>query len=119
MSVVGIDFGNTTMVVGAARHRGVDIIANEASRRETPALVGFKDNRRYLGEQAATQRIGNIQNTISDIKRLIGKKWNQEDVQNEIKNLPYKVVKVGDNDIGIQVLYKGEWRMIIPQLLKM
>ena len=55
MSVVGIDFGNSTMVVGAARHRGIDIIANEASRRETPALVGFKDNRRYLGEAAATQ----------------------------------------------------------------
>jgi len=117
MSVVGIDFGNATMVVGAARHRGIDIIANEASRRETPALVGFKDNRRYLGESAATQRIGNIQNTISNIKRLIGKKWNQEDVQNEIKNLPYKVVQVGDNNIGIQVLYKGEVQIFSPEQL--
>jgi len=117
MSVVGIDFGNATMVVGAARHRGIDIIANEASRRETPSLVGFKDNRRYLGEAAATQRIGNIHNTVSNIKRLIGKKWDQEDVQREIKNLPYKVVQVGDNNIGVEVLYKGEVQIFSPEQL--
>lgn len=115
MSVIGIDFGNSTSVVGAARNRGIDIIANEASRRETASLVGFKDNRRYLGEAAATQRIGNIQNTISNIKRLIGKKFNQEDVQNEIKRLPYKVVQVGENDIGIQVLYNGQVQVFSPE----
>lgn len=115
MSVIGIDFGNSTMVVGAARNRGIDIIANEASKRETPTLVGFKDRRRYLGEQAATQRIGNLQNTISNIKRLIGKKWDQEDVQQEIKNSPFKVERVGENNIGISVLYNGERQIFSPE----
>lgn len=55
MSVVGLDFGNQNLVVAVARKRGIDVIANEASKRETAAMVGFKDQARAVGESASQQ----------------------------------------------------------------
>ena len=73
MSVVGIDLGNMNTVIAVARNRGVDIICNEVSNRTTPSLASFGPKNRFLGESAKTQEISNFRNTVSCIKRIIGR----------------------------------------------
>jgi len=109
MSVVGIDIGNLNSVVAVARKRGIDIIANEASRRETPTIVAFKDKQRYLGEQGSTQMMGNLPNSITDFKQLLGKKWSSKECQSLIaKGVPFKIKQMEGDTIGIEVEYQGE-----------
>ncbi|CAD6590650.1 MAG: adenyl-nucleotide exchange factor sse1, partial [Tremellales sp. Tagirdzhanova-0007] len=63
-SVVGIDLGNLSSKIGVARHRGIDVIANEVSNRATPSLVSFTPRQRYIGESAKTAETSNFKNTI-------------------------------------------------------
>jgi len=108
MSVVGIDFGSLHSKIGVARKRGVDIITNETSNRQTPSLVAFGVKQRALGEAAKTQETSNFRNTIGSLKRLIGRTLNDKDVQEvEKKFLNAKLVDV-DGTIGTQVQYVGE-----------
>jgi heat shock protein 4 len=81
MSVVGIDFGNLNTVVAVARNRGIDVIVNETSNRATPSLVSLTDKQRFLGEGAKNQEISNFKNTISGLKRLIGRSFQDPEVQ--------------------------------------
>jgi len=84
MSVVGIDLGNSNSVVAVARKRGIDVLANEASKRETASLVGFKDNQRSMGVLASSQQTSNLTNTVSNFKRLLGKQYNDPDAKAEL-----------------------------------
>lgn len=70
---VGIDFGAGKTVLGVARNRGIDIVVNEVSNRSTPSLVAFGSKSRFLGEAAKSQETSNIKNTVSSLKRLIGR----------------------------------------------
>jgi len=116
MSVVGIDFGNANCVVACVRQRAFEVVANEASRRETPCVVGFsKENVRVIGEGGATQIVGNLQNTVTNLKRIIGRKYNDKVVQDEIPYLPYKIKEVEDGKIGIDVVYNGEATTFSPE----
>jgi molecular chaperone DnaK (HSP70) len=84
MSVVGFDIGNQCCRVAVA-HRGIiEIIANEVSNRRTPSLVAFDGHQRQLGEAAQTRLLSNYANTIFDIKRLVGKNYNDADLQRDL-----------------------------------
>lgn len=83
MSVVGFDIGNFKSSVGIARAGGIEIVANEYSDRITPTYVSFTNNERFQGHSAKQQEITNHQNTISCFKRLIARKVNDPQVQNE------------------------------------
>jgi len=107
-SHVGIDFGNSASVMAITRRGGVDVVCGEASNRTTSTLVSFGPRERLIGESAAGQLVMNAKNTVSDIKRLIGRKFNDPEVQAEIKNLPFKTKALPDGNIGIEVMYKGE-----------
>lgn len=103
MSVIGFDLGNINCTIAAAQKGGVDILTNEVSSRQTPAMVGFGEKERHLGEAAVTQHLRNIKNTITNIKRLLGRKWSEKEVQEEIARLPFKVVQLPDDEIGVEV----------------
>ncbi|KAF5659340.1 heat shock 70kda 4 [Fusarium heterosporum] len=107
MSVVGIDFGTLKTVIAVARNRGVDVVTNEVSNRATPSLVGFGPKSRYLGETAKTQEISNLKNTVSSLKRLAGRSFNDTDIQVEQQYVTCPLVDV-NGQVGAEVNYLGK-----------
>ncbi|KAK2027675.1 hsp70-like protein [Colletotrichum zoysiae] len=107
MSVVGVDFGTLKTVIAVARNRGVDVICNEVSNRATPSVVGFGPKSRYLGESAKTQEISNLKNTVSSIKRLAGRSFNDPDAQLEQQYITAPLVDV-NGQVGVEVNYLGK-----------
>lgn len=106
---IGIDLGTTYSCVGIYRDGNVDIIANDQGNRTTPSWVAFTSNgERLIGDAAKSQASGNTENTIFDAKRLIGRKFNEQVVKDEVKTFPFKVIEHTSGNCGIQVDYKGE-----------
>lgn len=108
MSVIGVDFGALKTTVAVARNRGVDVITNEVSNRSTPSLVGFGPKSRYLGESAKTQEISNLKNTISSLKRLAGRKFNDPELEIERKFISAELVEARGGEVGAKVKYLGQ-----------
>nr|AON76433.1 HSP70 family protein [Hevea brasiliensis] len=113
-TVIGVDLGTTYSCVGVSRHGHVEIIANDQGNRITPSWVAFTDSERLIGEAAKNQAAFNPENTIFDIKRLIGRKFDDPEVQRDIKFLPYKVVNK-DGKPYVQVKVKGENKVFSPE----
>lgn len=107
MSVVGIDFGAQSTKIGVARNKGIDIIVNEVSNRQTPSLVGFNSRSRAIGEAAKTQETSNLKNTIGSLKRLIGRSFNDPDVQIEQQFNSSHICDV-NGLAGVEVNYLGK-----------
>ena len=93
---IGIDLGTTYSCVGVWKDERVEIIANDQGNRTTPSWVAFNENERLVGESAKNQFNLNPNNTIFDIKRFMGQKFNDKDVQNELKHVPF-TMKEGKN----------------------
>ena len=94
--IIGIDLGTTNSCVAVMEGNEPAVIINSEGKRTTPSIVAFTDNgERKVGDPAKRQAITNPQNTIFSIKRFMGETYDQ--VTNEIKRVPYKVVK-GDNN---------------------
>ncbi|GAA0150746.1 Hsp70 family chaperone [Lithospermum erythrorhizon] len=120
MSVVGFDFGNESGVVAVARQRGIDVVLNDESNRQTPAIVCFGDKQRFLGTAGAASSMMNPKNTISQIKRLIGRRFSDPELQRDLKSLPFAVTEGPDGYLFIHARYLGEMRTFTPtQLLGM
>jgi heat shock protein 4 len=115
MSVIGIDLGNRNSIIAVAQRGGIDIVLNECSNRHTPSMVGFAGQERAIGEAAMVQYARNIRNTVAQVKRLIGRKWNEKELQDELPLLPFKVKEIGDGKIGIEVSYNGEQVTFTPE----
>ncbi|KAK4282789.1 hypothetical protein QN277_014122 [Acacia crassicarpa] len=113
-TVIGIDLGTTYSCVGVYKNGHVEIIANDQGNRITPSWVAFTDTERLIGEAAKNQAPLNAERTIFDVKRLIGRKYNDPEVQRDIKFLPYKVVNK-DGKPYIQVKVKGENKVFSPE----
>ncbi|XP_063918599.1 heat shock protein 70 A1-like [Zophobas morio] len=111
---IGIDLGTTYSCVGVWQHGKVEIIANDQGNRTTPSYVAFTDTERLLGDAAKNQVAMNPSNTIFDAKRLIGRKYDDQKIQQDLKHWPFKVI----NDCGkpkMQVEYKGEIKKFSPE----
>lgn len=115
MSVAGFDTGNETSCVALARKRGVDVIMNAESKRETPAIVSFGDKMRAVGVEGAARLMMNVKNTVVQVKRLIGRKFNDPDVQKDIKGFMYKVIEAPDGGCLISVMYLNEPKEVTPE----
>ncbi|KAF5739867.1 luminal-binding protein 5-like [Tripterygium wilfordii] len=113
-SVIGIDLGTTYSCVGVYKNGQVEIIVNDQGNRITPSWVAFTDEERLIGEAAKNQAAFNPDRTIFDVKRLIGRKFDDPEVQKDIKYLPYKVVNKGGKPY-IQVKVKGETKVFSPE----
>lgn len=112
--VIGIDLGTTYSCVGVFRKGQVEIIQNELGNRITPSVVAFTDEERLVGESAKNQASLNPERTIFSVKRLIGRKYSDKEVQNDKKLLPYKVVKKDGNPY-VEVTVKGEKKLYSPE----
>ena len=102
--IIGIDLGTTNSCVAVMEGGEPKVIPNEEGGRTTPSVVGFtKTGERLVGQVAKRQAITNPENTIYSIKRFMGRRY--DEVQEEIKMVPYKVVKSGDH---VAVLAQGK-----------
>jgi len=111
---IGIDLGTTNSAVGIYRDGKVEIIANDQGNRTTPSFVSFTSDDRLIGEPAKSSASMNPINTIFDVKRLMGRNYNDKEVQDELKHLPYKVINKNNRPV-IEVEYKGETKQYTPE----
>ncbi|KAI0632848.1 heat shock protein 70 [Trametes polyzona] len=112
--VIGIDLGTTYSCVGVQRGGRVEIIANDQGHRITPSWVSFTDDERLVGDSAKNAFHSNPENTVFDAKRLIGRKFDDPEVQRDMKHWPFKVVNKSGKPI-VQVKYRGETRDFTPE----
>ncbi|RDX94006.1 Heat shock 70 kDa protein 16, partial [Mucuna pruriens] len=113
MSGVGIDFGNESCVIAAVKQRGIDVLLNDESTRETPSLVCFGEKQRFLGSAGAASALTHPKSTISQVKRL-SRRFADPDVQNELKMLPLETSKGPDGGILIHLNYLKETHVFTP-----
>src|SRR5882762_8976186 len=102
--VLGIDLGTTNSCMAAMEGGEPTVLENSEGKRTTPSVVAFtKSGERIVGDAAKRQAITNPRNTIYSIKRFMGRK--HEEVQEEIKRVPYKVVRAANGDVQ----WKSRW----------
>jgi molecular chaperone DnaK len=112
--VIGIDLGTTNSCVAIMEGGKPRVIENSEGDRTTPSIVAFtKDNEVIVGQPAKRQAVTNPQNTLFAIKRLIGRKFEDEVVQRDIKMVPYKIVKADNGDAWVEVQGK---KMAPPEI---
>jgi len=112
--VIGIDLGTTNSCVAIMEGGKPRVIENSEGDRTTPSIVAFtKDNEVLVGQPAKRQAVTNPQNTLFAIKRLIGRKFEDEVVQRDIGMVPYKIVKADNGDAWVDVQGK---KMAPPEI---
>jgi heat shock protein 1/8 len=111
---IGIDLGTTNSCVCVFRNGAPEILANAQGNRTTPSIVSFNDDQRLIGDGAKNQQSRNPLHTIYCAKRLIGLKWDDEGVSQDVATFPFKCLKGDNNDILINVNYKGKNENFTP-----
>ena len=113
---LGIDLGTTYSCVALWKNGKVEIIPNDIGERTTPSVVSFTKNERLIGQAAKNQITKNYQNTIYDAKRLIGRRFDDPEVQYDMKTLPFKIEKDQiRNRLLISVEYKNQKKKFLPE----
>ena len=102
--IIGIDLGTTNSCVAVMEAGDPVVIANAEGSRTTPSVVAFTEGgERLVGQTAKRQAVTNPENTVFAVKRLIGRKYNSAEVQNDIKVLPYKINKASNADASVLI----------------
>jgi len=114
MVAIGIDLGTTYSCVGIWQNDRVEIISNDQGNRTTPSYVAFSENERLIGDSAKNQASMNPKNTLYDAKRLIGRKFNDNVVQDDIKSWPFKVIEKDEKPM-FEVNYLDETKTFHPE----
>ncbi|CAL2242753.1 unnamed protein product [Prunus armeniaca] len=104
---IGIDLGTTYSCVAVWQHDNIDVIVNDQANRTTPSYVAFTNTERLIGDAAYNLVIRNPTNTIFEAKRLIGRRFSDECVQNDMKHWPFKVVEGPAEKPTFVVTHKG------------
>jgi molecular chaperone DnaK len=112
--ILGIDLGTTNSCMAVMEGGEPVVIENSEGARTTPSIVAFtKGGERLVGQAAKRQAVTNSQNTVFSIKRFMGRKF--EEVQDEAKRVPYKIVKASNGDAHVDVQVGGERKTFSPQ----
>lgn len=102
--VIGIDLGTTNSCVAVMDGKEARIIENAEGARTTPSMVAFtKDGERLVGQPAKRQAVTNPENTLYAVKRLIGRRFEDAEVQKMIKSAPFKIIKADNGDAWVEV----------------
>ena len=111
--VLGIDLGTTNSCMAVMEGGEPLVLENSEGKRTTPSVVAFtKSGERIVGDAAKRQAVTNARNTVYSIKRFMGRKF--EEVQEEIKRVPYKVVKASNGDAAVEVEVEGKAKQFSP-----
>src|SRR6201984_598938 len=112
--ILGIDLGTTNSCMAVMEGGEPVVIENSEGARTTPSIVAFaKSGERLVGQAAKRQAVTNPQNTVFSIKRFMGRKF--EEVQDEAKRVPYKIVRASNGDAHVEVQVGGERKNFSPQ----
>lgn len=114
IGAIGIDLGTTYSCVGVWQNDRVEIIANDQGNRTTPSYVAFTKDERLIGDAAKNQAAMNPKMTVFDAKRLIGRRYDDQDVKKDMAHWPFKVIEKDGNPF-IEVEYLGETKTFSPQ----
>jgi molecular chaperone DnaK len=111
--VIGIDLGTTNSCMSVMEGGEPVVLENSEGKRTTPSVVAFtKNNERVVGDAAKRQAVTNPRNTVYSIKRFMGRKF--DEIQEEIKRVPYKVVKGANGDAMVEVEVDGKPKQFSP-----
>ena len=92
--ILGIDLGTTNSAMAIVEGGEPKVLENKEGNRTTPSVVAIsKNGERLVGQLAKRQAVTNPENTVFSVKRLIGRRWEEEEIQNDAKTLPYKIEK--------------------------
>ena len=111
--VIGIDLGTTNSCVAVLEGDKVKVIENAEGARTTPSIVAFKDGEILVGQAAKRQAVTNPKNTLFAIKRLIGRRFEDKEVQKDISLVPFKIVKADNGDAWVEA---GGKKQAPPQI---
>src|SRR5687767_13706361 len=111
--VLGIDLGTTNSCMAIMEGGEPLVLENSEGKRTTPSVVAFaKNGERLVGDAAKRQAVTNPRNTVYSVKRFMGRKF--DEVQEEIKRVPYKVVKAANGDVAVEVEVEGKPKQFSP-----
>src|SRR5438270_13295582 len=100
--VIGIDLGTTNSVVAVMEGGEPTVVVNQEGGRTTPSVVAItKNGERLVGQVAKRQAVTNPENTVFSIKRLMGRKYDDPEVQRTIKSVPYKITRAPNGDVRV------------------
>lgn len=111
--IIGIDLGTTNSCVAVLDGDKPRVIENAEGERTTPSVIAYTDGETLVGQPAKRQAVTNPENTLFAIKRLIGRRFEDEEVQRDIEIMPYKIVKADNGDAWVEA--KGQ-KMAAPQV---
>ena len=112
--IIGIDLGTTNSCVAVMENGQPKVIENSEGARTTPSVVAYADNGEILvGDAAKRQAVTNPKNTVYAIKRLIGRRFEEKEVQKDIGLMPFKIVKADNNDAWVEI---RDQKMAPPQV---
>ncbi|NIF19767.1 molecular chaperone DnaK [Pantoea sp. Cy-639] len=112
--IIGIDLGTTNSCVSILENGNVKVIENAEGARTTPSIIAYaNDGEILVGQSAKRQAVTNPHNTLFAVKRLIGRRFDEEVVQKDIKLVPYKIVKASNGDAWVEAADK---QMAPPQI---
>src|SRR3954471_19668023 len=101
--IIGIDLGTTNSCVAIMEGNNVKVIENSEGARTTPSIVAYQEDGEVLvGASAKRQAVTNPRNTIYAVKRLIGRKFTEKEVQKDIELMPYKIVQADNGDAWVE-----------------
>ena len=114
--ILGIDLGTTNSCITIYRNHKAEVIKNNIGSNVTPSIISFVNNQRYYEDQAKKYKINYPKNTIFNVKRLLGRNFDDKEVQNDIKYLPFNVIK--DNSTNkpmIEIELNGKSEKFYPE----
>jgi molecular chaperone DnaK len=111
--IIGIDLGTTNSCVSVLDGDVAKIIENAEGERTTPSIIAYTDGETLVGQPAKRQSVTNPKNTLFAIKRLIGRRFEDEEVQRDLKIMPYQIIKADNGDAWVEA--QGE-KMAPPQI---